>query len=622
MVDYRNFLSSFSKKQWERIGLRRRSGVAVPLFSLYSQYSAGIGELTDLIFLIDWCKACGMSIIQLLPMNDVGFDFRPYDAQSTFALEPMYLSLRGLKSVKLPAFKDKLDGLMEKFPAGGERVDYGIKQAKLELLWEIFKDHQDLTEPSSIKYFKHYSEENKFWLEDYARFKVIKEKNNQSSWEAWDDKLKHRDSQALKLFERENSERISFHKWLQWQLCEQFKVVKKYAQSQQVFIMGDLPFLVSRDSADVWARQDYFKLNLYSGAPPDMYFALGQRWGMPVYNWPAIEKNNYDYLKEKLRYAQNFYDLFRIDHVVGVFRVWTIPLSEPEETAGLNGTFDPADESVWEEHGRKILTVMVENTTMLPCAEDLGVVPPCSNKVLRELGIPGVEVQRWSKDWGHSYDFKAPDDYRINSVATVSTHDSSSLCAWWQFEAGTVDEQLFKRKCKKSGLSFDELKNELFDLGQSAHNRLRWKEGIKNTNILLEKLRLPADRAGEFINLYLESHGEKGKFLNYLKPEAKQKADPSELSRVAMEKACLSDLIRMAMEKACNTASIFSIQPLQDWISIDCLNESNLWEFRINFPGTVNSKNWSLVMPLSLEDMLALPMNTIIRNINSRAERI
>src|SRR3989338_401155 len=246
---------------------------------------------------------------------------------------------------------------------------------------------------------------------------------------------------------------------------------------------------------------------------------------------------------------------------------------------------------------------------MLPCAEDLGVVPPCSNKVLFELGIPGVEVQRWSKDWGHTYNFKAPGDYRINSVATVSTHYSSSLCAWWQFEAGTVDEQLFKRKCQELGVNFEAARNELFDLKQSAHNRLRWKESIKSLEALLEKLKLPRDKTGEFINLYLESHGEKSKFLNYLGPEAKQKV-------------CLSDLIRRAMEKASSAASIFSIQLLQDWISIDCLNECDLWGFRINFPGTVGPHNWSLVMPLSLEDMLALPMNTVIKNINSKAERI
>lgn len=609
MIDYQHLLFSLSKKQWERIGVSRRSGVVAPLFSLYSQYSAGIGELTDLIFMIDWCKACGMSIIQLLPMNDVGFDFRPYDAQSTFALEPMYLSLQGLKAVKLSAFKAKFDKLREKFPAGGERVDYGIKQAKLELLWEVFENHRDLADPEGVKDFNRYVEENKFWLEDYARFKVIKEKNNQSSWEAWGDKLKYRDQKALKLFERENRERISFHKWLQWQLGEQFKVIKKYAQDRQVFIMGDLPFLVSRDSADVWARQDYFKLHLCSGAPPDMYFSRGQRWGMPVYNWTVIEKNNYDYLKEKLRYAQNFYDFFRIDHAVGIFRIWTIPLDEPQETFGLNGTFDPADQNVWEEHGRKILTVMVENTTMLPCAEDLGVVPSCSYKVLYELGIPGIEVQRWSKDWGQTYNFKAPGDYRINSVVTVSTHDSSPLCAWWQFEAGTVDEQLFERKCQELGVNFEAARGELFDLKQSLHNRLRWKESIKSPDVLREKLKLPRDMTGEFINLYLESHGEKGKFLDYLGPQAKPEV-------------YLSDLIRRSLEKADSTASIFSIQLLQDWISLDCLNECDLWEFRINFPGTVSPKNWSLVMPLSLEDMLALPLNTIIRNINSKAERI
>src|SRR3990172_10651197 len=144
-----------------------------------------------------------MFFIHLFRINVGVFDFRPYDAQSTFALEPMYLSLRGLKAVKMSAFKAKLDKLSEKFPAGGERVDYGIKQAKLELLWGVFGNHRDLTDSGGVKDFNRYLEENKFWLEDYALFKVIKEKNNQSAWEAWEDKLKTRNQKAIKLFEQE-----------------------------------------------------------------------------------------------------------------------------------------------------------------------------------------------------------------------------------------------------------------------------------------------------------------------------------------------------------------------------------------------------------------------------------
>src|SRR3989338_9752862 len=182
MINYQHFLSSLSKKQWERIGLSRRSGVVAPLFSLYSQYSAGIGELTDLIFMIDWCKACGMSIIQLLPMNDVGFDFRPYDAQSSFAVEPMYLSISDILSKEeAEFFKSDLETLKKRFPPGPPRVNYQIKAAKLDLLWRIFKRQK----AAGKREFENFRELSRFWLRDYAVFKVLKELNGQKNWESW-----------------------------------------------------------------------------------------------------------------------------------------------------------------------------------------------------------------------------------------------------------------------------------------------------------------------------------------------------------------------------------------------------------------------------------------------------
>ena len=609
-MSYDKFLSAITKKQWERVGLKRRAGVAVPLFSLYSLSSIGIGELRDLKLLVDWCKMTGMSIIQLLPLNDVGFNFRPYDAQSTFALEPMYLAIEALRAVRLKSlgsFGDELRQLRKSFPLGGrrKRVNYKIKQAKLELLWKIFKDNQEFPRD-----FQAYVQENSFWIEDYAFFKVIKEKNEEKGWEFWGSRLRQRNIQSIKSFEKENLERLKFHKWLQWQLFEQFKMVREYAKSKDVLLMGDLPFLVCRDSADVWARQGYFKLDLVSGAPADMYFANGQRWGMPVYNWENIAKNDYDYLKEKLKYAENFYDLFRIDHAVGMFRIWTIPLEEPLENAGLRGTFEPKDESIWEAQGRKLLSLMAAGTKMLPCAEDLGVVPACSNKVLEEFGIPGTEVQRWTRDWGRTYNFKPSGDYRKNSIATVSTHDSSTLCAWWEYEAGTVDEKLFERRCLEAGINLGAIKNELFDSGNSFHGRLRWNDVINSVDILLKVLGRNENQAVALINLYRESCDEKKKFCGYLG-----------ISNEPEEK-CSHELIRMALEKINSSASIFSIQLLQDWMSIDCLCEGDVWEMRINFPGTLSNKNWSLVTDLSLEEILTLPINNVIKNMNSRAERI
>ncbi len=605
MTDYRHFLSTLCKKQWERIGIERRAGVAVPLFSLYSAKSIGIGELTDLSLLVEWCDVVGMSIIQLLPMNDVGFNFMPYDAQSTFALEPMYISIEGLFNVDLAPFKNEIKALRYRFPCGSRRVNYAIRKAKLELLRKIFK--KGIKKPSAA--FSKYIADNKFWLDDYALYKVIKENNSESSWEKWDGRLKYRDSHALEALSRNNTEAIEFHKWLQWQLYKQFKAIKQYAQSKGVFLMGDLPFLVSRDSADVWSHQDYFKLGLCSGAPPDMYFAKGQRWGMPVYNWDGISAHNYDYIREKLKYAENFYDLFRIDHVVGIFRVWSIPILEPKESAGLHGTFDPYDQHLWETQGRKILSLMATSSSMLPCAEDLGVVPECSYRVLEEFGIPGIEVQRWTKYWGSTYGFKAPHDYRKNAVATVATHDSSILCAWWEFEAGTVDGELFKRKCQEIGVSFDILQHELFDLNNSFHGRLRWRHKVNNVDTLLKMLNSSQDKAHAIIALYKESFDEKRKFWDYVGMGSK------------FSEKCSHDLIRLALEKINSTASIFSIQLLQDWISVDCLYECDFWNMRINFPGTISDKNWSLVADLSLEDMLTLPINSVIRSLNAKAGR-
>jgi len=135
---YRKFSTSPTADHWSKVGFQNRAGVSTPLFSLYSQNSIGIGELSDLFLLADWCRACGLSIIQLLPLNDVGFNFPPYDAQTMFALDPMYLSLRELREVEMASFHSRLDDLRRRFPTGKARVNYGIKQAKLNLLREIF----------------------------------------------------------------------------------------------------------------------------------------------------------------------------------------------------------------------------------------------------------------------------------------------------------------------------------------------------------------------------------------------------------------------------------------------------------------------------------------------------
>ncbi len=610
--DYSHFLNTKTADKWNKTGLKRRAGVVAPLFSVYSQNSVGIGEIPDLKLLVKWCQKTGISIIQLLPMNDVGYDFAPYNSVSSFALEPMYLSINGLKYVNLNLFKKELRELKRTIPGGKEKVNYKIKQEKLKILYKIFR----VAYIKGIKKFEDFKKENNYWLKDYALFKVIKEIEQNRSWENWNEKYKNRYEETLSEIKSGFSEKINFYYWIQWQLYEQFKSVREYAKKKSVLLMGDIPFLVSRDSADIWAHKNYFKLDFSSGAPPDMYFAMGQRWGMPTYSREELEKDRYAYIKEKLRYAEKFYDMYRIDHFVGFFRLWSIAMDCPHEQGGLSGFYDPQDEHLWEETGKKLLDVMIASSDMLPCAEDLGTIPQCSPKVLWEYGIPGMNVQRWVKDFNGSDNFINPEYYRINSVATISTHDSSTIIDWWHNETGTIDEKLFKRLCDNKNINgerYGEIVKSLFDTEKSKYGRLYWKNEITDTNKLVEILGLNYDVIWDIINIYKESFNERLKFLEFLglEPNGSDfKINPLFIKRV--------------LEKINQSASIFSIQLLQEWLFLDdaLFVKGEETSYRINFPGVINDSNWTFVMPVGLETMLNLGINTEIRKIIEDSDRV
>ncbi|OGR83905.1 MAG: 4-alpha-glucanotransferase [Elusimicrobia bacterium RIFCSPLOWO2_01_FULL_64_13] len=605
MTAYPEFLTSRCAEQWRRIGPVRRAGAAVPLFSIHSKRSAGIGEIPDLKLLIDWCRSADLSVIQLLPMNDVGFTFQPYDAQSCFALDPMYLSLEDLAGIDPGEFSAELSALRSRYPAGRGRVDYAVKGAKLELLWRAFRSRDWSREPDLGEFIR--AQES--WLKDYCLYKVLKEIHHEKHWLDWEEGERRKTPEAMERVSRERLQSVRLHEWLQWQLFEQFRRVKAEAEAAGVLLMGDLPFLVSRDSADVWSNQSYFKLDLASGAPPDLYFANGQKWGMPPYDWDRIARDGYRYLKDKLAYAQNFYDFFRVDHAVGVFRIWVTPNEGTPAGGPIPGKFDPEDPGLWEEHGRRLLGVMSESTRMLACAEDLGTVPPCSGKVLREFSIPGMDVQRWFKDWTKTFDYLPPERYRKNSVAVISTHDTTTLRGWWRWEAGTVDELLMRNKIESRGMDWGEVRARLFDAEKSGHGRLRWKNALKKPEDLLRALGLKAEEAKDLIELFSGTFDEKKKFWKYLGlPGAvRDGGDPH--------------FIRRSLEKACEASSILSIQMITDWLSLEESFSEDPWEFRINFPGTTADRNWTVTLPWSLEEMLTLGSTAVIRSIVEKSGR-
>ncbi|MCX5696655.1 MAG: 4-alpha-glucanotransferase [Candidatus Omnitrophica bacterium] len=590
--------NSASKDKWQSLGVQRRAGVLAPLSCVYSKDSLGIGDLLTLRLVVDWAKSTEQSIVQLLPMNEMGYTNCPYDAVSSFALEPAYLSLEAFKSAQTKEFKVKIEDTKRAFPCARPYLDYRIKEAKGALLKEIFLKEKNRHDAQ----LSHFQEDNLYWLKDFALYKVLKRQFSGRPWYDWEEPYRFRDKGALLDFQKEHEDEIAFTIWMQWQIFRQFKQSKAYANSRRVLIKGDLPILVSRDSADVWQHPEFFKLEFASGAPPDMYCARGQRWGMPPYNWEKIAGDGYIYLKERLRYAENFYDILRIDHVVGLFRIWTIPYNEPLENQGLNGFFDPRDENKWKEHGKNILSLVLDNTRMLLCAEDLGVIPKTCTESLTELGIPGNDVQRWAKDWKTKHDFLEPKEYRAISAAMLSTHDTTNWLAWWENEAGTVDEALFIRKCAGRA-DYNNIKDKLFDMSLSRHGRLRWLSSVDSVDKLVGVLGRKGSELMDFVEMYQNSYREKEKLWKKmgLAGPMREKGD--------------AEILAAALRIVMNSKSIFSIQLITDYLGLTDILKGDPYQYRINTPGTTSDKNWSLIMPIPLEDLLQHPVNSQIRQM-------
>lgn len=427
-------------KQWEKVGVRHHHGIALPLFSLHTELSCGIGEYTDLPPLIDFCKSVNFDVIQLLPLNDTGPDNSPYNILSAMALHPIYIGLHQLPNIDVVHEWEAKISEMRKLNTT-KRVHYSkILHLKKNFLNEYF--HHHFPAVSQTVEYQNFVEENS-WLYPYALFKALKEQQHWKAWQEWPTPLKSPSNTYFQTLLHEFDERVRFHIFEQYLCFQQMRHAKKIADASGVFLKGDIPILLSRDSADVWAHRNNFLLHLSAGSPPDAYSSVGQYWGFPIYDWHEIEKNGYNFWKTRLKVASQFYHLYRVDHVVGFFRIWAIPLDRPP----LEGSFVPADESMWISHGSKIMEMMLETTTMLPIGEDLGVVPPGVRVALTELGIPGTKMMRWERYWGEGDEkFIPPQDYQPISMTTISTQDSDTLQLWWQH-------------CPKEAKIFAEFKN-------------------------------------------------------------------------------------------------------------------------------------------------------------------
>jgi 4-alpha-glucanotransferase len=300
-----------------------QTGVVVPLFSLRSKESVGIGEFSDLIPFGQWAKKCGLNLIQLLPVNDTGEEPSPYSARSAFALNPVYIRLQEIEGAK-EILGEEPGKQSEKF-SELPRIPYiDVVRYKRSALREIFNKKRN--EILANAHFTEWLGQNE-WVNSYSVFCALKAENNEASWKNWEKSEKPKASDVL------------FQKWMQWVAEEQFLKAVAELNKLGIRLKGDIPILINEDSADAWHYPQFFSTDNRAGAPPDMFCYIGQNWAFPTYKWDNLEKDNYSWWRARVKHAAKFYHAYRIDHVLGFFRIWVVP---EQEYTGILGHFVPS----------------------------------------------------------------------------------------------------------------------------------------------------------------------------------------------------------------------------------------------------------------------------------------
>ena len=474
----------FSGRDW------KGAGTAIPVFSLRSEDDFGVGEFYDLKKMVDWAASTGQSILQLLPINDTTMlhtweDSYPYNPNSTFALHPQFLNLPAVgvkEDEEYKALQTELNAL--------EQIDYErVNNAKTELLRKAFtKTFKKLSTKAS---YKEFIEKNSHWLLPYAAFCVLRDMNGTPDFSKWKGYAKY-SRKKVEAFCEEHREDIDFWCFVQYHLDLQLSEVCAYAHSKGVIFKGDLPIGISRTSVDAWLYPELFHMDSQAGAPPDAFSADGQNWGFPTYNWEKMAEDGYAWWKSRLAKMSEYFDAFRIDHILGFFRIWEIPMWTK---SGLDGYFNPAlpypahelqaqgfdvndgglflqdprqegyyhpkigardtqsyyvldayrraafdrlyddffyrrNNEFWKDKAMQKLPALLDSTGMLACGEDLGMIPATVPQVMSDLRILSLEIQRMPKSVHDN--FANPAWYPYLSVCTTSTHDMNPIRAWWE----------------------------------------------------------------------------------------------------------------------------------------------------------------------------------------------
>lgn len=331
------------------------AGIAIPVFSLRSSNSFGVGEFADIRLLVDWSKQTGLKLIQLLPINDTSAtlswkDSYPYAAISAFALHPIYINLQKVAGKQHAALIRPLLKKQKQLNALAE-VDYEqVMHFKMNVLRELYEadDRAFQDEKEYISFF----EDNKAWLIPYAAFCFLRDKYGTSDFSQWKTHSVFNQGEVEKMTSRKSRSysNIAFHFFVQYHLHLQLKEATDYAHKKGIAVKGDIPIGIYRYGCDAWMAPELYNMNQQAGAPPDDFAVKGQNWGFPTYNWKKMEEDHFEWWRQRFHQMSNYFDAFRIDHILGFFRIWSIPADAVE---GILGRFIPAIPVYANEFGER-----------------------------------------------------------------------------------------------------------------------------------------------------------------------------------------------------------------------------------------------------------------------------
>lgn len=319
----------------------RGAGTAIPVFSIRTDDDFGVGDFLSLKKMVDWLAATRQTVLQILPINDTIMtqtwtDSYPYKANSTFALHPMFLNVFAVGRLKDEKRMQYYESLRKELNAQ-ETVDYEqVNQAKASYMRELFVEIGETAVKSAD--FLTFVENNKFWLDSYVAFCILRNKFKTADFSKWDDYSVYRQDKVNALL-KANPFEANLRYYIQYQLDKQLHESIAYAHARKIVLKGDIPIGISPTSADAWVNPRLFNLDCQAGAPPDDFSVLGQNWGLPTYNWKEMQKDGFQWWKNRMRKMAEYFDLYRIDHILGFFRIWEIPM---DAVHGLLGMFNPA----------------------------------------------------------------------------------------------------------------------------------------------------------------------------------------------------------------------------------------------------------------------------------------